>query len=300
MADENSLKAERTTHAVKLGAHVSIAGALSNAPVRAHSLGCEGFQIFNTSPRNWHQMKISDFEKERFRTQTNELGVGPAFVHTIYLINLASSTPQFWELSIQALVDAILTGREIGAQAVVTHVGSPKDEGFKVGLERAHEALRRVCATLDRYDPDGARLCLEFSAGTGSHIGKTFEELQTLLEPFEKYNFGVTLDTAHMFTSGVELRTSAALDELVVTIEKTIGFERVEFIHLNDSKAPLGSGVDRHEDIGEGEIGLDALTRFVHHKRFRDFNFILETPALKDAELTTDLLANTRKKLEIE
>jgi deoxyribonuclease-4 len=286
-------------HPIKLGAHVSIAGTLSNAPERARQMGCEGFQIFNTNPRNWRQTKVSDFEKEQFRARTKKLGVGPAFIHTIYLINLASSTPQFWELSIQALVDALLLGREIGARAVVTHVGSPKDEGFKVGLERVHEALRRLCATLDRYEPDSVRLCLEFSAGTGSHIGKTFEELTTILDPFEKYNFGVTLDTAHMFTSGVELRTQAALEELVVTIEKTIGFERVEFIHLNDSKAPFGSGADRHEDIGKGEIGLDALTRFVHHPRFRDFNFILETPALKTAPPDTAWLDTIRTQLGI-
>jgi len=299
MADGDLSKNALMQHPIKLGAHVSIAGALSNAPVRAHALGCEGFQIFNTSPRNWHQIKISDREKRQFKEAVKNLGVGPAFIHTIYLINLASSTPQFWELSIQALVDALLTGREIGAQAVVTHVGSPKDEGFKVGLERVHEALRRLCATLDRYDPNGTRLCLEFSAGTGNHIGKTFEELTTILDPFEKYDFGVTLDTAHMFTSGVELRTKTALDELVVTIEKTIGFERIGFIHLNDSKAPFGSGVDRHEDIGKGEIGLDALTRFVHHPRFRDFNFILETPSLKTASSDTAWLDTIRTQLGI-
>ena len=142
-------------------------------------------------------------------------------------------------------------------------------------------------------------MCLEFSAGTGNHIGKTFEELKTILDPFEKYNFGVTLDTAHMFTAGVELRTLTALNELVATIEQTIGFDRVELIHLNDSKAPFGSGVDRHEDIGEGEIGSKALARFVHHPRFQNFNFILETPSLKTAPSDTAWLNKIRAQLEI-
>lgn len=282
---------------IRLGAHVSISGGIAQAPLRAHKLGCEGFQIFNTSPRTWRQFHISPREKELFRAAVEQYSVGPVFIHTIYLTNLASSTPRFWELSVQTVIDALYVGRELGAAAVVTHIGSPKEDGFRLGLERVHEALRRILYTTggEKFP----RLCLEFSAGTGNHIGKTFSDLQTLLEPFGDHRLGITLDTAHLFASGIALRTPEELEAIITSCEQTVGLERVEFIHLNDSKVPLGGGADRHEDIGKGEIGVAALKRFVQHPKLRGFPMILETPGLKSAPLERTYLDGLRRMLGI-
>ena len=197
-------------------------------------------------------------------------------IHTIYLINLASAKEDFYEKSVTSLLGAVAAADQLGADAIVTHVGSHQGAGFDVGLARVQAALRRA---LSESEGSPVRILLENTAGAGGTMGVDFDELGAMIRAADEHpRLGLCLDTAHVFEAGFDLRTAAGLDEALARLDAACGLERLVMLHLNDSKTPFGSNRDRHENIGEGEIGRDGFRAIVNHPAFADVPGILEVP----------------------
>ncbi len=268
---------------LRVGVHVSIAGGVRQSLERAQALGCTALQIFSTSPRMWPTRRgarnwLSAAEAESFRVRRAELGLGPLVVHDNYLINLASPDRATRARSVQALREELARAVLLGADYLVLHPGN-------AGVAPVEHAIRTVVAGLRRATrrlPLGTlRILLENTAGQGSALGWRFEHLEAILRACPELPLGVCLDTAHTFAAGYDIASEAGLERTLAEFADTIGFDRLLVVHVNDSKAPAGSRVDRHEHIGRGKIGLENFRRFLNHPRIRGLPgraFILETP----------------------
>ncbi len=266
---------------MKLGVHVSIAGGLLEAVARAKRLGCTTMQIFSRSPRGGAAPSLPAALAAQFDAARRAAGIDPLAVHGPYIINLASSEAAMWRQSVALLRDEVARVGRLGAQYLVVHVGSHRGRGAAAGIERVAHALNRVMAEA----PDGLTLLLENTAGSGQGLGASFEELAAIRDRVEaKPAVAVCLDTAHLFAAGYPIHTDEGLDETLRRFDRIVGAEPLRLIHLNDSKVPFGSRVDRHWHIGQGHIGLDAFRRFVTHPRVRALPMILETPKSGDAD----------------
>lgn len=259
---------------IKVGAHISIAGSLDQAIDRAAAIGAECIQIFGSAPQSWQNFIFPLSQVEEFLKKREKFGIGPVFLHSIYLINLASSNPFILGNSIGSLVQYLRFGKVIQAEGVIFHVGSHKGKGFEAVAPQIVEALRRILSETD----GGGKLILENSAGAGGIIGGHFEELGVLIKTVGDRRLAVCLDTAHAFESGSDFRTEAGLKKMLAEFDREIGLERLAVIHANDSKTALGSNRDRHENIGEGKIGLEGFRHLLNHPSLHDLPFIIETP----------------------
>ncbi|MCL6481522.1 MAG: deoxyribonuclease IV, partial [Firmicutes bacterium] len=258
---------------LRVGVHVSIAGGLRRSLERAHALGCTALQIFSTSPRMWPTRRsarnwLSAAEAENFRVRRAELGLGPLVVHDNYLINLASLDRAMHARSVRALREELARAVLIGAEYLVLHPGN-------AGAAPLEHAIRTVAAGL-RQATHGLtlgplRILLENTAGQGSAIGWRFEHLEAILRACPELPLGVCLDTAHTFAAGYDITSETGLERTLAEFSATIGFDRLLVVHVNDSKAPAGSRVDRHEHIGRGKIGLENFRRFLNHPWIRGF-----------------------------
>ena len=258
------------------GAHVKASGGVWTAVERGEELGVEAIQFFAGSPRTWKPQLYRDSDAARFREQRAASALRFTVIHTIYLINLATVNEEFYEKSVVALVGAVTAAEQLGVEAIVTHIGSHQGAGFDAGLARVREALLRA---LDEVGDSRVRLLLENTAGAGGTMGVTFAELAAMIAATGgDERLGVCLDTAHLLASGHELRTAEGLDATISSFAGTVGLERLVMVHLNDSKTALGSNRDRHENIGEGEIGREAMRLIVDHRAFADIPGILEVP----------------------
>ena len=258
------------------GAHVKASGGVWTAVERGEELGVEAIQFFAGSPRTWKPQLYRDSDAARFRERRAASELRFTVIHTIYLINLATVNEEFYEKSVVALVGAVTAAEQLGVEAIVTHIGSHQGAGFDAGLARVREALLRA---LDEVGDSRVRLLLENTAGAGGTMGVTFAELAAMIAATGgDERLGVCLDTAHLLASGHELRTAEGLDATVSSFAGTVGLERLVMVHLNDSKTALGSNRDRHENIGEGEIGREAMRLIVDHRAFADIPGILEVP----------------------
>ena len=258
------------------GAHVKASGGVWTAVERGEALGVQAIQFFAGSPRTWKPQIYRSADAERFREARAASGLRFAVIHTIYLINLATVNEEFYEKSVVALVGAVTAAEQLGVEAIVTHIGSHQGAGFEAGLARVREALLRA---LEEVGDSRVRLLLENTAGAGGTMGVTFAELAAMIAATGgDERLGVCLDTAHLLASGHELRSAEGLDATVTSFAETVGLERLVMVHLNDSKTPLGSNRDRHENIGEGEIGRKAMRLIVNHRAFADIPGILEVP----------------------
>jgi len=263
-----------STPRVRLGAHVS-GGGLKGIPGKAVTIGCEGIQIFASSPQMWRPPNCKPEEAAAFRAACAEAGLGPIAVHAIYLVNPASESEEHRAKTIVSLVKTLEAAEMLGASCVVTHLGSSK------GSTKA-EALDRSCRTfaeiLEQYR-GSVRLLFETSAGAGETMGGTFDELGSMIRTLgAPANLGTCIDTAHIFTAGYDLRTSDDLERTLETFDCEVGLDKLGAVHLNDSKAPFGSNKDRHENIGDGEIGAEALGRFICHPALGETPLYLEVP----------------------
>ncbi len=259
-----------------IGAHVSVAGGLDKVVPRARRIGAEVVQIFPSNPRQWRCPEPSPGALEPFGQALRRAGL-PLFVHTIYLINLASPDPALRERSAAALGHALRFGALAGAAGVVTHIGFHRGEGFDRALGRVVSSVdraRRIAAPRSGALPP---LLLETGAGSRGSLGSTPEELGRLVEALPGRP-GVCLDTAHLFAAGFAIHTPAGLEEFFDRLEAGVGAERVGLVHLNDSRSALGSRSDRHENLWEGEIGRAGLALWVRAPRLRRVPFVLETP----------------------
>lgn len=248
------------------------------------ALGAETFQIFSGSPRLWPRRSLDGRQVRQFRAAREKAGLWPLAVHDSYLINPASLEPVQRERSIEALRLEILHATRLGAEYLVIHPGSCAGAPREAGLAAAADALVRASRRLGSHD---LVLLLENTAGTGSSLGATFEELARIRElAAERLDFelGFCLDTAHCFAAGYDVASAAGLRTTLEEVRRVLGMGRLRLIHVNDSKAPLGSRRDRHEHIGRGAIGLEGFRRILNHPRLRGLPFILETPRSDDAD----------------
>jgi deoxyribonuclease-4 len=257
---------------VLLGGHCS--GGIKKALENAHAFGMDSVQLFAQSPRTWRFPDHDPADLEAFRARREELGIGAVAIHAVYLLNLASTKADFYEKSVDTLSKTVDTGCAIGAEAVVFHVGSHQGAGFDAGLERVVPALAQA---LERCD-DTTWLCMENTAGTGDTIGRSLEELAALYEALDRHpRLGVCLDSCHLFASGYDVTDPDELDGLVKQLDGLIGLDRLRVLHANDSKTPLGSNRDRHDNIGDGLMG-NKLAVFLGHPKLQGLPALLEVP----------------------
>lgn len=262
---------------MRVGAHVSIAGGLDQAPGRARELGCDCLQIFSKNPRGWSARALSDAEAEATKARLVELGLDPLVVHITYLVNVASTKPDLYEKSLNGLMTDLDRAGRIGAKYLVLHPGKYTDTTLEEGIKRIADSINRAFAEV----PNDVILLLENVAGAGTEIGRTFEELQQIIELVDdKQRIGVCFDTCHGFAAGYDLRTQESVSQVVLHFDQIIGMERMKVIHANDAKADLGSNLDRHEHIGLGAIGEEGFLAMMRNELVRkyDIPFILETP----------------------
>ena len=255
-----------------LGGHCS--GGIKKALDNAHAFGMDSVQLFAQSPRSWRFPEHDPADLEAFRRRRDELGIGAVTIHAVYLLNLASPKDDFYEKSVTTLRSTMDAACAIEADAVVFHVGSHLGSGFEAGLERVVPALTQA---LERCS-DTTWLCMENTAGAGATIGRSLEELAAIYEALDHHpRLGVCLDSCHLFASGYDVTKPAELDRVVDQLDREIGLDRLRCLHVNDSKVPLGSNVDRHENIGEGLIG-EKLTVFLGHPKLQGLPALLEVP----------------------
>lgn len=259
---------------LRLGAHVSISGGAAKAVEREAELGGNAGQIFVGSPRTWSVGEIGDEEAAQFREATTEEDIGPWIVHGTYLINLATPKPDLGEKSVETIQAELEATAALGIDYYTFHPGAHTGAGVEAGIENVAERISRLDI------PEETTLLIENTAGGGTKIGATFEQLALMIEASTKEygTLGVCLDTCHLLAAGYDLRTESGMHDLMTELQATIGAEHVKYLHLNDSKHPLDSGKDEHAHIGEGEIGEEGFRRFINHEEFFEKPMVLETP----------------------
>ena len=268
----------------RIGIHTSIAGDLNGSLDIAAKLGANAVQIFSTSPRMWPRgsTRISDADAARFRARRAQLGLGPLVIHDNYLINLASPDRVMRARSIQAFHDELVRAVALGADFLVAHPGSGLGGDKSQALADIAQGMRQAAKGMKLGE---LRILVENTSGMGSAVGARFEEIRTILDLTADLPTGVCIDTAHTLAAGYDIATEAGLERTIRILDATVGLDRVFVLHVNDSKTPLGSRVDRHEHIGRGKIGLAAFRRILNHPRLGPGlqgvpgrAFILETP----------------------
>ncbi len=277
----------------RIGIHTSIAREVTQALESAHKLGANALQIFSASPRMWPSAGASlvpEAVAARFRQRREELRLGPLAIHDNYLINLCSPDRVLRVRSIQTFHDEMVRALALGADYLVTHPGAciNGDRGRAIDLvaQGIRHAVRGMIPALARGGAagNGLRILLENTSGMGTCLGAKMEELAALLERCQGLPVGVCIDTAHLFHAGYAIHTPEGLEQTLERIERTVGLRNVFMFHVNDSKTPLGSRVDRHASIGKGHIGLDAFRRILNHPLLAGRAFILETPIDKPGD----------------
>jgi deoxyribonuclease-4 len=261
-----------------IGAHVSSSGGIHTAVDRAEAIGCEAVQVFTQSPRMWRPTNHSDENVERFKERVAEAGLQGVVCHALYLVNLSAPDDAIYEKSVTALKHSVETACRIDADAVIFHVGSHLGAGFDKGLERVVPALQQCLESCS----DKTWLLIENTAGAGGTIGRSIEELATLVDRLDRHErIGICLDSCHLWASGYDVTDRAALDAVLDQVDREIGLDRLRALHVNDSKTPLGSNRDRHDNLGEGLMG-DGLATFLSHPRLQGLPALLEVPGADD------------------
>lgn len=266
-----------------IGAHMSIAGGIHKAFERGGNVGCRTLQIFLKNSNRWDARPLSDEDRELFAAARARTGIGPVVAHDSYLINLASPDAALHEKSVRAFMEEMKRANYLGVPYLVLHPGAHMGTGEREGCARVAAALDRA---LGEVGPPVV-LLLENTAGQGSALGRSFEELASILDRVEADDrVGVCFDTAHAFAAGYDLRTKRGYDAVMREFDRLVGIGRIRVFHVNDSKKGLGSRVDRHCGIGKGHLGLDSFGFLLNDRRFLAIPKILETP--KGPELEED------------
>ena len=261
---------------IRLGAHMSVAGGLPRAVERAVAHGCAAFQIFSKNANQWRGRELPPAEIREFRAKVKAAGLHPVVSHASYLINLATTNPALRQQSLDAMADEIDRAEALGLLGVVLHPGCYTVGSESAGLDLIADGLLVLLAARRRGK---TMVILEHTAGQGTSLGATFEQLAHILRKTKDHRrIGVCLDTCHLLASGYDIASPEGYAGTFELFERLIGLERLTVFHLNDSKRPLGSRVDRHEHIGQGAVGLDAFRRLVNDRRFDGLPMLLETP----------------------
>jgi deoxyribonuclease IV len=274
---------------LRIGIHCSTAGSLEKAAIKANELGANTFQIFSTSPRMW-RAKLPDLQQVRRLHETREKhDLTPLVVHDSYLINLASNDPVIRENSLRAFTGELERALLIGAEHLVAHPGNYKGLTLEQGMLNVAESLALAWRAVDENLKRKPRLSilLENTAGAGAQLGGRLHELATIRElagPYVGIPIGYCLDTCHCYVSGFDIAHEHGLTKLIEAASGTLGLDLVPVIHANDAKASLNSHLDRHANIGEGNIGIEGFRRILNDPRLQEKAFILETPVDKPGD----------------
>ncbi len=278
---------------MELGAHVRTAGGVDKAVDRAEEMGAETIQVFSGAPQAWRRKNYKKEEVEAFKARLTETGIGPVFIHGLYLMNFGTDNPELLKKSQEALIAEMNSASLIGARGVIFHLGSHKGAGYEARVGQVIDQCRQV---LDST-PDDAWLILENAAGQGGAIGSKFAELGRIAKESGSDRVKICLDTQHTFAAGYDVKTRKGLDATMAEFDKDIGLDRLAAVHANDSKIELGGGRDRHENIGEGFIGRDGFENLISHAAFADVPFLLEVPGFDDSgpdKVNVDILKELR------
>ena len=281
---------------MKIGAHVRTAGGVDRAIDHALAVGAETIQIFSGAPQAWRRKSYAQAEVDAYKSKAREASIDPAFIHGLYLVNLASSNPDFLAKSYDALVAEMRAASLLGARGVIFHLGSHKGAGYEACVAQVIDYVCRVLAAT----PEDAWLILENSAGMGGAVGSKFAELGRIARESGSDRVRVCLDTQHAFAAGYDLKTRSGLDKAMAEFDRDIGLDRLAAVHANDSKVALGGGLDRHENIGEGHIGRDGFENILSHPAFADVPFLLEVPGFDNEgpdKRNVDILKEIRERI---
>ena len=270
-----------------MGFHISIAGGFRKVVARAQITQSETIQLFSRNPRGWKYRPLDVDDISIFKKQIKESGIGPVIVHMPYLVNLASTHSELWNRSLDSLIEDLRRSAIIGASFLIMHVGSASDKAE--GMQRISDGINRALSMVQ----NDIQVLLENTAGSGTELGNTFEQLRTIIDRVEDtQRIGVVLDTAHAFEAGYDLRTKKTVAETIAEFDRTIGLERLHLIHLNDSKTECGSHRDRHWHITQGKIAQGML-HILRCDKLQHLPFIMETPRVN---LRDDLMNMMRVK----
>jgi len=257
---------------VLFGAHCG--GGIKKAIDRAREIDADALQLFVQSPRAWRFPDHDPADIAAFRERRQDAGIGAVLIHSLYLVNLATPNDDFYGKSVETMRRTVETGCAIGAEGVVLHVGSHQGAGFEAGMERVAPALEQVLELCS----DTTWLLMENTAGAGGTIGRSVSELEAIFERLDRHpRLGICLDSCHLYASGTDVTDRDELDRLLDEIDSTFGLDRVRALHVNDSKAPLGSNRDRHDNILEGLMG-EKLGVFLGHPALQGLPAVLEVP----------------------
>lgn len=259
-----------------IGAHISAAGSLDLSLKRAQKIGAKATQIFITPPQQWAQTIHSEETITRYKETQAQTGIGPNFIHGVYLINLASANPYLSEKSTNWLIYSQNLASELGIEGTIFHIGSTKGQDKEAAISQVISAIKKIL-----NQTGSAHLILENPAGAGELVGDRLSELGQIIKEVGDSRVKVCLDTQHAFASGYELRTAEAVDKFAQEVILEIGLENLIAIHANDSKTEFSSHRDRHENIGEGLIGVEGFKYIINHPAFTNAPFILEVPGFE-------------------
>ena len=260
---------------MKIGFHVSISGGFAKSVERASELGCSCMQVFSRNPRGWTVKPLDKADIAEFKKLRQTLDIAPVFVHTNYLINLASSRPDLYEKSIEQFVVDLERTEAIGAEYLVTHLGSASSQTEEWMIERVSSALNMAM----KLHAPKATILLENTAGEKGDVGYTLEQVQEVIARLDHTDrIGLCYDTCHGFAAGYDIRTEQGVNDLASSMDATVGLARLKGIHLNDCLRDFNSRVDRHWHIGEGKIGINGFTALLNHSAFKGVPKVMETP----------------------
>jgi len=267
---------------LKLGVHVSISGGVSNSVGNAMQIGCSAFQIFTRSPRQWKTKELTSHECDFFKDRLANSPINPesVVVHMPYLPNLSAPASEMYEKSISVLTDEITRCNLLDISYLVIHLGSHLGEGTKNGINQLVNACTK---SMHAYNDLGltrnkVKILLENSAGQKNSIGSKIDEIQNIFDILGKNDYGLCIDTCHLFAAGYDLSSESSALTVIDNIDNNLGIDNVKIIHLNDSKGELGSNLDRHYHIGLGKIGDGGFRFLVNSKKLNKIPFIMETP----------------------
>ncbi|MBD3348067.1 MAG: deoxyribonuclease IV [Candidatus Eisenbacteria bacterium] len=275
---------------MRFGIHVPKQRNLTATAEYARDVGCGAFQIFSGNPVGWRIGRLDVLDRDGFVETVRGADMRPALVHAPYLINLATGDRRLRRLSMRALTDAMTRAADLRAGPVVVHAGNHKGAGPRRAIERAVRMIARVL----KQSPPAATLAVEGGAGKGTEIGVTFEELASIVSPFPARRVGVLLDTAHLWALGWDLRKADAVAALLEALDRGPGLGRLVGLHVNDSKAELGSRRDKHALWTEGRMGRRALRNLVRSPELEDMPLVFEIPG-KTREFDRGRLASMRR-----
>ncbi len=272
-----------------VGAHISIAGGLNQAPSRGREIGCTAIQIFTKNQMQWRARPLSSQEIEKFQHALINSSIQSVAAHDSYLINLGCPEENLLEKSRKAFLNEMDRAESLGIPVLIFHPGSHKNAGVDVGLKLIAKSIDFVNQMRPAYK---IKLLLETTAGQGTNLGCSFEQLKWIIDSVEQPDrVGVCLDTCHIFAAGYDIRSQSSYQKTLEKFDKLIGLEKLQAVHLNDSKKGLGSKIDRHEHIGQGQIGLVGFKLIMNDPRFIDVPKILEIPGdMKKFRENLDLL----------